>query len=219
MSDPLRKVSPGEPLAIPAQAWNSMIDAVKRVRGLSEGAGYTWPDGARVRNATSGPLPVWAVVELTGPAVPPAVDGGQELQEGGVLDGGTPTGALTARLAVLQAPAEPGEIVEAVTDGLTVALLASYDSRRRYAWAQAGSVAALASADAGWEVVWADTGGSGLAVVRAGPLVSLHMQLVRVTSPTPDPDTGLYDAYLVYWDAGSGTWVDGPAVWVRDLNP
>jgi hypothetical protein len=72
--DALRKVRPGDPLRVPAQAWNAIVDAVRAQRESRHTFGRTpRPDVARANiahayNASGQTAPLHGVVDLVAPS-------------------------------------------------------------------------------------------------------------------------------------------------------
>ena len=122
MSDPFRKVKSGEPLVIPATAYNAMLDAaVANMRSQSRPTQVRGEQGVHVlvRNESGYPLEQFEVLGIEGPAFHPR-NQPDAFQQTPVLRGVVPKKKHKGKFVVLQEPATPGSVVRACLSGLTV---------------------------------------------------------------------------------------------------
>lgn len=183
MADPLRKVRRGEPLSIPAEAWNRLIDIARAdgsdrlLAGAEQAAGRRDLDVALVKNTSARDLPLWGGIALGPPVFPPASgETGslpQDFAERTVLEGREPT-ACAGRGAILLQPLAPGAIGRAVVSGiLCCRVRVSATGMRRAAFvpwdASAESLYPLADHAGPLELLWAEQGtGVRYAVAMVG---------------------------------------------------
>lgn len=171
--DAFKKVNPGQPLRIPAEAWNAMLDVVARSKGDSiglGGQGFTGADSVLVRNDSGSDVDRFGVLEVDGPLILPS-DNLDEFQRQTALSGITPSGTDNAVLAILWEPAADGEIARATMDGLAVVQVDVTDAGHGYADANTGDTANLLSQAAAspQQILWKESGtGTKWALVRMG---------------------------------------------------
>lgn len=120
----MRKVKPGDPLAIRAEDWNQLAEAAEYVaRQRQEGKGQRLGLGngiIRVVNYEDKPLPIYTVVTLKwrSKEVPNYDDETADVPIDTYYQGKLPTWK-DAPYAVLQEPLEPGQIGRAMVYGIT----------------------------------------------------------------------------------------------------
>lgn len=192
-NDPLRKVQPGEPLAISAAAYNAFVDAARGVRSPGAVAGgpvATPRDGlvVLVRNSSGGDVARYGVLAISSPLVSPSSDEG-EFQRRLAFDGVTPSGATAAgKFVVCLQPLADGEIGRAVLAGLTIAKLSVPGSLGAFAEAASGNVSTLTTGATGTaRILWAESSGTTRwAVVRLGdPASSAASLTVKEADGSP----------------------------------
>lgn len=210
MSD-LRKVIPGQPLSIPAGAYNAFVDAAAahRARVASESAGMApapgmWPPGSvMVRNDSGGDLERFSVVGLGEPLIDPSVSlPGFQSRAG--FSGVTPTSAHTGRFAVLIAPLAAGKLGGGIVTGVAHVRLDVTDELIMRADVIDGDATKLRTHPRGAaEVLWKapTSGGGGSGVVWA---------MVRL-GPAPPP---MFFPVLVSKTSGSAGDADSPCTFV-----
>jgi len=187
MSDAMKKVQPGQPLKIPARAYNEFVDAANDLRARQQSLGggrvarqASGPGTILIRNATGGSIDRFAVLQLDSmndtddPVIDPD-DNFEEFARRPVFDATAPLDphSYTKRPAIViaQEPAISWGIVPAVIDGVSVAKVDLSD----------------ATADmSGWDYGWADVVSGNtdrLIAVPGGPV-----ELVWVKDTTEESD-------------------------------
>jgi hypothetical protein len=166
MSDPFRKVRPGDALNVSATAWNAVIDAAKaeadRRFGADAGDLTTGRSGSivRVKNETGGALDRAHVVGLGGPIFGPDDSLDAFLREV-TFRGVVPTSSHVDRFAVLLEPAPVNRVVRAYVAGVCPVRVDVTDGTHTTAAADVGETALLVSAAAGpAQILWSE-GGTG----------------------------------------------------------
>jgi len=125
MGDALRKVKPGDPLAIPAEAFNAFIDAARDVQARRlaqrQGAQPAQDPGTTVvlvRNDSGADRDRFDVLGISGPLIAPS-DDLDAFKSRVTLTGVTPADPThVGRFAVLTEPVADGEIGRAVISGV-----------------------------------------------------------------------------------------------------
>jgi hypothetical protein len=188
MSD-LKKVRAGDPLVIPASAYNAMVDAAlahqqDQYNFGGERRGSLRQTGiVSVRNDTGEICPRFGVLGVTGPLILPS-DDADAFKERIVLAGTTPTAAHVGRFVVTLEPVPIGGIGRAFVDGVCVARVTIDSELHACADVSAGAVASLKSCAVGsarllWvedSEHWSDS--VAWCVVQLGPAVNgpIHVQ-------------------------------------------
>lgn len=187
MSDPFRKVRPGEPLAFSAAARNELLDAAREPGAAPSPPGGSARSGwlARVLNDTGADLAARSVVGLGGPILGPGDSADAFLREP-TFRGVVPTAAHADRFGVLPAPIPSGRVGRAYVAGAYQARVDVSDAGHTCAVAAAGETSALASADQGAaQILWREGGtGTQWAVIRHAAACE------GGTGPVPDDGTG-----------------------------
>lgn len=167
MSDPLRKVTSGQDLRIPAQAYNAFIDAALATRtaataSASPAFARVHPGAVRVLNTTDATLPRGAAVELGTIAVDPGDSSVAEaLLQGVVLEALTPALGY-GPLAIVSDPIPEGGVGMAVLEGLVAARLTIAHDGHRFADVVPGSTTLTTRGIGRVEILWKeDTEGAG----------------------------------------------------------
>lgn len=124
MSNPLRKVSPGEPVAMSAATHNALVDSARdyRMRRLQQRrrarAVFRQPGfSVLVKNSSAGTVRRFGVLALSSPIFTPS-DNLDEFLNNPSLFGIAPTGASTS-FAVMQEPVAVGKIGRGIVHGFT----------------------------------------------------------------------------------------------------
>jgi hypothetical protein len=176
-SDPYRKVFPGERLAIPAAAWNRVIDQIALAPTASPSGG----EASRipnlrvfVRNDTSGTIDQWGILHITG--ICPAITGTtgsafEQYQTSPAVAGVTPIGSTNGQFLVAVEPIKAGEFGLAAIDGVVQVKLDVTAESDRFATPKAGSTTEMKTASSGEAtIIWKEsgTGGGKWGLVRVG---------------------------------------------------
>lgn len=194
--DALAKVTPGQPLRIPAAAYNAFVDAAVDLRmrqqrgGGAESAGRRRESGlVLLRNDSGGDLDRFAIVTLSGVAISPA-ENLNEFQAAPIFTATAPVAG--SPVAVLQEPIADGKYGQAMVSGVTPCLVTVNDAGHQYCEATAGVTDALSSVALGSiRILWSDAGsgsgsgsGSGAenqwSVVALGPAAALGVDTTQV---------------------------------------
>jgi hypothetical protein len=123
MTDAFRKVKSGDPLNIPATAYNAMLDAaVANMRSQNKPSAIRGEQGVYVQvlNETGYPLEQFEILGVEGPVFHPR-NQRDAFQQTPVLRGVVPKEKHKGKFVVLQEPAAPYTVVRACISGLTVA--------------------------------------------------------------------------------------------------
>lgn len=149
MSDPLSHVQPGDPLTIPASAWNDVLDLVRQKNGAG-GPGAPRGNLERpalvVRVKAGATLPTLAIITLGAALIDPDTDP-TDAARTPLFDAEAPVAGEVP--AVLLSGLSSGEIGRAVVQGVCVAPVEVVDAGHRFAVPVVGDVFALLSADSG----------------------------------------------------------------------
>lgn len=212
-----RKVSDGDPLIIPARAYNAFIDAanaVQRINVLGSGSSPIYGDSQTVvlvRNDSGIDVPRFGVLGLSSPVFLPS-DGLERWQEQTSFAGQLPSGAIHAgRFGVALGPIAAGAIVPCVVSGLVIGLVDA-GGDVPYADVLTGAVDRLAgSVDGGGaQVLWREPGsGAKWAILRVGTGVAgSGTFFARITGATLfSPNRWLYAwSEVRKTAAGYGAW-------------
>lgn len=214
MTNPFRKVQPGEPLEIPAQAWNRVADAVlAHEAGNPSGSGYAWPESVLVRNDSGTDVDRFGVLEVSEPLILPA-DNLPEFQRQTALSGVTPSGTDNAVLAILLEPAADGEIARAVLDGLVVVQVDVSDAGHGFADASTGDTAKLTSQSAAspQQILWKESGtGTKWALLRMSSIPSVTSSGGGIEVKEADSNPDLAGVSVLVFDQTTGFKVSQPS--------
>jgi hypothetical protein len=185
MGDAFRKVRPGDPVSISAAAWNRVIDQVA-IRPRLDASTSPYPAinfQVRCRNATSGDVARWGVLQITGVLETPtgATGGATGSTDAGTMSflaypgivGVTPTATAGARYVVATQPIKAGGIGQAAIDGVVQCKLDVIDASHGFATPKPGSTTELKTASSGeaailWKESGTGTGKWGLVRIGAG---------------------------------------------------
>jgi len=172
MSDAFRKVKSGDPLVIPAAAYNAMLDAaIANMRSQSKPSQVRGDQGVHVlvRNETGYPLEQFEVLGIDGPAFHPR-NQPDAFQQTPVLRGVVPKEKHKGKFVVVQEPAAPGSVVRACVSGLTVARVYAEDLQPKACDIEEGYTYDLTGGSSGGaSVLWIEEGtGEKWALIRIG---------------------------------------------------
>ena len=216
MSDALRKVQSGQPLAIPASAYNTFIDAAldfrQRTAHIGQGAQPTFQQASvvLVRNDSGGDRQRFEVLGVDGPVIDPSYNE-EEFKNRMALACVSPAvDTHEGRFVVLAEPIGSGKIGRAFAAGVCVVKLNVVDETEEPHFAEivSGTTANLdvnrrGSAGILWRV-----GGTGVqwAVVRLGKPIPLHVFPVNLSQTGGSQGDESYAASWTYnvYDIESG---------------
>lgn len=191
MGNPFQKVQPGERLAIPAEAFNTFVDAAidfkNRQRAIQSQAEPRWPTSTilRIENASGEDRARFDLLGVAAPIIRPDENLGA-FQAEPALCGATPrTQCHVGRFAILLEPVSSGRIGRCVVAGVTVARVdVSDESHRTAEIADRRSDALISRAgDGSATILWKEPGtGVRWAIVRLGDAADAGW-----TTTTADP--------------------------------
>lgn len=181
MADPLRKVRTGEPLRIPAGAYNAFIDAAHLARRVD-------PDTLRdaalpavhehlvlVRNDSGEDLPRFGALGIVGPIIEPGAPGegnDDEFKRRTALVGAaiTTTDEYVGRFVIAREPIVAGRIGLAVIRGTTPAIMNVIDEDHTHADTYPDEQHLRSGFTGAARILWKEDGtGLKLAVIDIGP--------------------------------------------------
>lgn len=219
MTDAYAKVRPGEPLKIAAQAWNQVIDQVT-LRPRLDGSSTAAPPinfQVRCRNATTGDVPRWGVLQITGIlSTPTGATGATGPQDAGTMSflaypgvvGVTPTSDAGAKFVVATQPIKAGEVGMAAIDGVVQVKLDVAASGDDFAGVKPGSVQQLRTGSSGDAVVlWKESGtGVKWGLVRIGAGAGGGVKVGKITGTWTKGNS-----QTVWEYSGAGVQSSGPS--------
>ena len=177
MADSFRKVKSGDPLVIPATAYNAMLDAaIANMKQQNRPSPIRGDQGQHVlvQNESGYPLEQFEVLGIDGPVFHPR-NQPDAFQQTPVLRGIVPNDDHKGKFVVLQEPAAPGSIVRACLSGLTVARVYVPESDKGYSTPKACDIEEGYTYDlsggssGGASILWIENGpGEKWALVRIG---------------------------------------------------
>jgi len=176
MTEHLRKVHTGDPLRIPARAYNAFVDAAELARRIDADTLRSAAPGGlehlvRVRNDSGEDLPRFGVLGIAGPIIDPA-DNADEFSRVVAIAGEAVTAAdeYVGRFAVAREPIAAGRIGLAVVRGVTPAIVDVVDQSHTHADTAAGEPLLRSGFTGAARLLWAEPGtGQRLALVEVGP--------------------------------------------------
>ncbi len=178
MGDDLRKVRPGDPLRIPARAYNAFVDAAREVtRRQQDRFSGELRDGGRqhgvvpVRNDTGSDLARYRVMAIDGPLYPPTDEGPEKtFQNRMALKGKRPDEETPAgRFVVAREPIIAGAIGLCVVHGVTPVRVLVEDDEHAFADLAPDEDVLVSSGSGGTVILWREEGiGEKWAVVEIG---------------------------------------------------
>src|SRR5690606_11083625 len=166
MGDKFQRVQSGQRVAIPAGAWNAMLEAARaHEQSKFNAVADTEPqlaqaDICKVLNTTAGPLERFAITEIAGALIAPA-DNESEFQTRTAFRVRVPTADARGRWCVLTEPIPPGRIVRAWVSGVCPARDSVEETHHQYAEADVGNASRPVSADQGSARILSRESGSG----------------------------------------------------------
>lgn len=183
MGDTLKKVKSGDALVIPAQTFNTFIDAARDFRARQQENAQTAQPGFRssgiilVKNASGYDQNRFAILGIDSPVITPT-DNEDEFKNKIVFSGVTPTDAdHIGKFVILAEPLADGEIGRAFAHGVCPVKVNVEDEAHAYADIEDAQTQYLLSGTSGAaQILWAESGtGEVWAVVRLGvPSTGTH---------------------------------------------
>ena len=231
MAGSLRKVSPGDPLRMPAETFNTFIDVARdfqqRQRGVHRDAQRDRLDTGLVlvRNTSGAARGRFDVLGIDGPAIHPD-DNLLEFQSRVILKGVLPAEAHAGRFVVLLEPLADGAIGRACVDGACVVQVEVDSAEARLADVVAGQTGKLAARASGsvrilwfkapstypataWAVVQLGCGGGG-SPLRWAKITSIASNVVNAkladAEGNVDPQAAEFRVYMYATDTTGVTW-------------
>jgi hypothetical protein len=179
MADPFRKVRTGDPLRIPAAAYNAFIDAAHLARRIDPDALRAPPLTAAqehlvlVRNDSGEDLPRFGILGIARPIVEPGTEGNEdEFKRRAAVIGAaiTATDEYVGRFVVAREPIASGRIGLAVVRGVTAAMVNVTDNEHGHADTYPNEQLLRSGFTGAARILWKEPGtGQKLAVVEIGP--------------------------------------------------
>jgi hypothetical protein len=210
MAEPFRKVQPGDPLRIPADAWNALMDLSQFQRNqrhnqLSDSEGTSRQTTlAKVRNQTGVDLDRFSIVALGSPIVSPT-DNLNEFKNQSNFQGLLPSANTKSRFGVLLEPLGENRIGTAVVSGCVIARVSVGMQVYDCVETVPGEPSFLRNVPHGpASVMWMESTGSiRWAVIRFDN--ANYEEVVFITSNIPDA-SGYYPGVVQRFDVVSQTW-------------
>jgi len=173
MSDPFRRVAPGEKLTIHAAAWNRTMDVVapRADFGGAQAADALLNFRVAVRNDTTGVADIYSVLKVGTAIITPTGPVAGQLATVPVFAGSEPDEETGSGFCVLAAPCATGAYAMGAVAGVTPVKLNVIDSDHKYAKVIPGDITELETAVAGPAyILWKEsgTGGGKWGYVRLG---------------------------------------------------
>lgn len=168
----MRRVSPGDPLRIPACTWNDLVAGLghRRGNGAVPSLAHRQTVTCLVRNLTGAELPRFGVVGFGDPLIDPATSESEFLKN--ILFAGelATDGDYELRWGLTLAPIPAGKIGEVIVQGLAYCKIDADDTIETAGPASDGDVNVLVAADCGLaRVLWRQSGtGPTWAIVCLG---------------------------------------------------
>ena len=170
------RVSPGQPLAVPAEEWNAILAASEHTLGhgfrpsLGDLAGQRSAGVCQIDNQCGAARAANDILGISGPAITPTQDEELFSLDVPILAGIEPAAAHYGAFAVLAEPAEAGAIALGIVAGVAAVRVHVTDADHAYAELEAAEYDHLASADNGSAaILWKEAGTGVLwAIVRLG---------------------------------------------------
>jgi hypothetical protein len=193
MADSFRKVRPGEPLAIPAAAYNAFVDAARESQARRLGQEQGSQQASRqtgivfVRNDSGEDRERFDILGIETPIFTPT-DDEDAFKNQVALKGIIPTAVdHTGKFVILLEPIAAGEVGRACIAGVCPAWLYIADEGHTFADVYDGDATMLRSAPTGSaQVIWKEEGTGPLwAVVRIGNQVTAAFPAKLTAEDTP----------------------------------
>lgn len=210
MADPLRRVVAGEPLEIPAPAWNTLMD-IARERKLARLPVESAPRGGasdaimiRVKNTGEVDIPRFGPVRLEAPLFT-RTESPASFNAIEAVRGRAPAGpADLVSLAIAFEPIPAGAVGRVVTAGCAVTKVDVVDPDAWFAGCTDDPAALQACQGGPVEILWRESGASGVkwAVVRLQGLASqLEFHVTSAAGMSGKPNRYTYELQLSRLDA------------------
>ncbi len=175
MGDTLKRVKPGDSLAIPASTFNTFVDAaqdfLRRQRDIGRTPAAERPpfETVLLKNASGADRSRFDVLGIDGPVFTPT-DSLETFTNGIALVGVTPTASHAGDFAVLVEPIQAGQIARACILGACPVKVNVVSASDAFADVEAGVTGRLQSGSSGAaRILWKESGtGEKWAVVRLG---------------------------------------------------
>ena len=178
MTTHIRKVRPGEPLRIPAGAYNAFVDAERKSRGVARVAGAGVPTSHTkshlilVRNASGSDVDRYGVIGIDGPIFPPSPASSVAFERQVSLSCSTPDVAShVGAFVITTEPIADGKVGLACASGVCIAQVDYPVGReRRFADIADGVTTHLKAAHRGAaSILWKELGtGLKWSIIRFG---------------------------------------------------
>lgn len=190
MGDPLKKVLPGQDISIPAEAYNSFVDAANAHRGsrsisASSSSLLSRQSGViKVKNTTASAIDRFKPVGLSGMVITPT-DSLQNFQNTPVFTGVAPgSSTYLGKFAVLLEPLAADAIGDAVVSGIVVSQISvGHTAHDRVDVSLAGGASLVSAFYGSGEILYAESGtGTKWALVRVGPWVAPQVKAIASAS-------------------------------------
>ncbi|MHC4083452.1 MAG: hypothetical protein ACYSU2_19240 [Planctomycetota bacterium] len=179
MSGDLRKVRTGDPLRIPARAYNAFVDAAHLARRIDAdtGAGPALPGAQEhlilVRNESGADLPRFGILGIDRPIIEPGAEGNtDEFKRRAALIGAaiTTTDEFVGRFVVAREPIASGKIGWSVIRGVTPATVNVIDEDHSHADTYPDEQVLRSGFTGAARILWKEPGtGELLALIEMGP--------------------------------------------------
>ncbi len=210
MGDQFRKVQPGDPLKIPAEAWNALVDLSQQQKNqrhdqLSKDEGSSRQTTlAKVRNQTGVDLDRFSVVALGTPIITPAANPA-EFKRQVSFQGLVPSAGTGPRFGVLLEPLTNNAIGTAAVGGCVITRVSVGAVAYAAAETMVGQNGYLRSVPHGpASVLWIEsTGAVRWAVIRFDD--ANYEEIVFITSNIPDGN-GYYPGVVQKFDIATKSW-------------
>ena len=210
MGDQFRKVQPGDPLKIPAEAWNALVDLSQQQknqrhdqRSNDEGTSRQ-TTLAKVRNQTGVDLDRFSVVALGTPIITPAANL-TEFKRQVSFQGLVPSAGTGPRFGVLLEPLKNNFIGTAALGGCVITRVSVGATAYACAETVTGQNGYLRSVPHGpASVLWIESSGTvRWAVIRFDD--ANYEEIVFITSNIPDGN-GYYPGVVQKFDVATKSW-------------
>jgi hypothetical protein len=210
MGDQFRKVLPGDPLKIPAEAWNALVDLSQDQKNqrhdqLSQTEGTSRQTTlAKVRNQTGVDLDRFSIVALGAPIITPAANL-TEFKRQVSFQGLVPSTGTGPRFGVLLEPLKNNLIGTAAIGGCVITRVSVGSVAYNAAETIVGQNGYLRSVPHGpASVLWIEsTGAIRWAVIRFDD--ANYEEIVFITSNIPDGN-GYYPGVVQKFDVATKSW-------------
>ena len=210
MGDQFRKVQPGDPLKIPAEAWNALVDLTQAYKNqqhdlLSQTEGTVRQSNlAKVRNQTGVDLDRFSIVALGTPIITPSANL-KEFKRQVSFQGLVPNAATGSQFGVLLEPLKNNMIGTAVVAGCVITRVSTGSTTYSCAETISGQNSYLRNVPHGpASVLWIEASGSvRWAVIRFDE--ANYEEIVFITSNIPDIN-GYYPGTVQKFDPTTKTW-------------